>query len=66
MIKIEHNVTTGEIRQVEMTKQEVDQRKLDEKEAAILISNQAEKFQLKAELLTRLGITAEEAKLLLE
>jgi hypothetical protein len=69
MIRTEHNVETGEIIQIELTAKEIKEieamqeisltksleRQLEEKTKAIA----------KADLLAKLGITAEEAKLLL-
>ena len=60
-----HNVETGEIIEREMTAEEIAQQEIDE---AAFQARQAEaetKAQAKAELLERLGITADEAKLLL-
>ena len=65
MKKLEHNVETGEVLEVEMTKEEVAQRKLDEQEAAKKIADEEAKVAAKNVLLDRLGITAEEAALLL-
>ncbi len=62
MIKIEHNVQTGEIFEIEMTPEEIA-AKLARDEAVIL--EQQEKVSSKAALLEKLGITEEEARLLL-
>jgi hypothetical protein len=65
MKKIEHNVTTGEIVNREMTTEELAQYNLDK---ADLQARQAEKQSsalAKSALLERLGITADEAALLL-
>lgn len=65
MIKIEHNVETGEVTEIEMTAQEVAQFKKDQAESvARNLANEA-KATSKAALLQRLGITADEAALLL-
>jgi hypothetical protein len=64
IIKI-HNVETGEVIEREMTDEEIEQRETDQ---ALLASQAAEaeaKAAKKASLLQRLGITEEEAKLLL-
>jgi hypothetical protein len=64
MIRI-HNTETDEVIDREMTKAEFDQYK---KDVAQTEANKAEaetRAQAKAELLERLGITADEAKLLL-
>jgi hypothetical protein len=62
MIRIEHNAQTGEIIEIEMTPEEIA-AKLARNEAVIL--EQQEKVSSKAALLERLGITEEEARLLL-
>jgi hypothetical protein len=57
--------TTGEVTERELNAEELKQAKLDE---AVIAAEKAEaqaKAQAKAELLERLGITADEAKLLL-
>jgi hypothetical protein len=59
------NCTTGEVTERELNAEELKQAKLDE---AVIAAQKAEaqaKAQAKAELLERLGITADEAKLLL-
>ena len=64
MIRI-HNAETDEVIDREMTNEEFAQYEADQ---AALLQRQAEaetKAQAKAELLERLGITADEAKLLL-
>ena len=65
MKKIVHNVSTGEIIEVELTADELAQRTKDAANEAKAKAN-ADKAALdKAALLERLGITAEEAALLL-
>jgi hypothetical protein len=57
--------TTGEVTERELNAEELKQAKLDE---AVIAGQKAEaqaKAKAKAELLERLGITADEAKLLL-
>jgi hypothetical protein len=68
-IKIEVNCATGIAVEVPLTQEEIQQRELDaiaaataKQEADALAAEQAE---AKAALLTKLGITADEAKLLL-
>ena len=64
IVKI-HNIETGEIVEREMNPEELAQYEIDEtKRLAALASAEAKAAQ-KAALLDRLGITAEEAKLLL-
>ena len=62
---IEHNIETGEIIEREMTKAELDQLKKDNEAQAVLIAAEAAKAAEKAALLAKLGITEDEAKLLL-
>lgn len=65
MIRIEHNVETGEIKEIELTAKEI-KAKADLESAIQTKEADAEnKATAKAALLNRLGITAEEAKLLL-
>ena len=70
MFRIEHNVETGEIKQIELSAAETKQ--LEKQYAQAKADNDAEKaeaqenLQAKTTLLNRLGITAEEAKLLLQ
>jgi len=62
---LEHNVETGEVIERPMTKAELDQRAADI--ASVIEKNAAEaqKASDRAALLTQLGITEEQAKLLL-
>jgi len=59
------NVETGEITERELNKVENDQQKIDEAAAAIEKTEAEAKATAKAALLERLGITAEEAQLLI-
>jgi len=69
MIRIEHNVETGEITEIELTAAEIkDIQERQKKAEARNVAAQAEaeaKAAEKAALLERLGITADEAALLL-
>ena len=69
MTKLIVNVETGETVERELNKAEKDQKKIDEANylaAEALIKTEAEaKASAKAALLSKLGITAEEAVLLL-
>jgi hypothetical protein len=69
MFRIEHDVATGEIKEIELTSGEIKAiEKLQEKtleKNAIIEAEVEAKLAEKAALLERLGITAEEAKLLL-
>jgi hypothetical protein len=64
LIKI-HNVETGEIIEREMTKAEKDQAAIDQAELTARLEAEAQKATEKAALLAKLGITADEAALLL-
>jgi hypothetical protein len=61
----EINCQTGEVIEREMTADEANQRALDNAAYAQAKIDEAQKETAKAELLSKLGITAEEAKLLL-
>jgi len=65
MKTFEHNATTGEIIERDLTKQELAQTEIDAVESAAQKAAYEAKVQAKAELLERLGITADEATLLL-
>ena len=65
MEKIIHNVENNEIIKREFTEDELAQYELDQIEAAERIVKETEKASAKAALLEKLGITEEEAKLLL-
>lgn len=64
LIKI-HNAETGEIIEREMTEQELTQQAKDIANAKKAAAETQAKAEAKAALLERLGITEEEAKLLL-
>ena len=65
MTKLIVNVETGEAVERELNKAEKDQQKIDEADFAAKQAEAEAKAQAKAELLARLGITEDEAKLLL-
>ena len=69
MIKIEHNVETGELIEIQLTAEEIKELengyKLRKEEELKLSAELLTKENAKAELLAKLGITQEEAKLLL-
>jgi hypothetical protein len=69
MIKIEHNVKTGEITEVDLTPEEIEKYESWVKESAKIAEIKAEEIAMKkaakAALLEKLGITEEEARLLL-
>ena len=59
------NCETGEVVQRELNKAEKDQQKIDEIEVAARKAEAETKATAKAALLTKLGITADEAQLLI-
>lgn len=61
----EHNVETGEVIERDMTKDEAAQYKIDEAARVAMIAKIEADAIAKAALLERLGITADEAALLL-
>jgi len=63
-IKI-HNVETGEVIEREMNEQELEQFEIDKKEAKAKAKSEAAKVAEKNALLAKLGITEDEARLLL-
>lgn len=63
-IKI-HNAETGEVIEREMNEDELAQREVDEAIAAAKTAAKVESAAAKTALLEKLGITEEEAKLLL-
>jgi hypothetical protein len=60
-----HNVETGEIFERDLTEQEIAQSAIDKAETERLLAEREAKATAKAALLTQLGITEEQAKLLL-
>lgn len=64
IVKI-HNIETGEITEREMTSDEIAQKEADKAVNAIEFEAEATKAAEKAALLKKLGITEDEAKLLL-
>lgn len=65
MHKIIHNIETGEVIEREMNAEELAQWEADEAKAAAEAQAKAKALAAKAALLEKLGITEEEAKLLL-
>ena len=65
LFKVIHNVTTGEIKQVDLTAEEIAVIKADEAAVVAEAEAKAKTEADKAALLAKLGITADEAKLLL-
>jgi hypothetical protein len=62
---IEHNVTTGEIIERELTAAESKQLEKDQAQAAAKQAEAQAKESARAEILDRLGLTADEAAILL-
>jgi len=62
MYKVEHNINTGEIIEIPLTQEEIDVMNSDHQKFKQIYE---EKMADKQVLLERLGITEEEAKLLL-
>jgi hypothetical protein len=69
MFRLEHNVETGEIKQIDLTVDEIKEIEKLQKAAAIENVKEQAEIEAKAEarqaILDRLGLTADEAKLLL-
>ena len=64
-IVVEHNTKTGEISEREMTPDEIAQYELDKASSIARAKEKLDQAAAKQALLARLGITAEEAQLLL-
>lgn len=64
-IIIDHNVKTGEIIEREMNADELAQWEIDKEKALATAQAEADKAAEKAALLAKLGITEDQAKLLL-
>ena len=65
MTKLIVDCTTGEITQRELNKAEKDQQKIDAAQSQKLQAEAEAKEAAKAAILDRIGLTADEAKLLL-
>jgi len=65
MDKIIHDAITNKVQIVPMTKAEVDNHKLHKAETEVIEAEQETKQAQKVAILNRLGLTAEEAALLL-
>ena len=65
MLITEYNVSNGEVIQREMTVEELSQHQADQAEFAAQAAETATKHAARQSLLDKLGITADEAKLLL-
>lgn len=63
---LEHNVETGEAVERDMTPEELAQAKIDAKEQADRLKSKVDEATAKQAILDRLGLTAEEAALLLK
>ena len=62
---LQHNIETGEVIERDATSDELAQAKADKAEFEARIAEEEQKASAKAALLEKLGITADEAKLLL-
>jgi len=69
MIKIEHNVETGVITEIKLSPSEIKELELEAKKVALANAERLAAYEAqsaeKSALLTKLGITDDEAKLLL-
>ena len=69
MIRIEHNVTTGEIKEIELSDNEVAELEAGYAQAKLKADQEKAEANAKATqrqaILSRLGITEEEARILL-
>jgi hypothetical protein len=65
IFKIEHNLETGEVKEVKLTSKEVTEYAKQDKEALDRAEAEANKATAKAALLAKLGISEDEARLLL-
>jgi hypothetical protein len=63
--KTEHDALTGETVVRDMTAEELKLAKLDETEEAAYLKAEADKAQAKADVLAKLGLTADEVAALL-
>jgi FMN-dependent NADH-azoreductase len=66
MKTIQHNATTGEVIERDLTEQEISQIEIDAAESEAQKAALDAKAEAKAALLDRLGLTADEAKLLIQ
>lgn len=65
MFRIEHNLETGEVKEIKLTAKEVAEKQASDLAESLKMEEAQDKATAKAALLDRLGITAEEAALLL-
>ena len=65
IFKVEHNLQTGEVKEVKLTAKEVAEATKQDAEAIARAEAETTKASEKAALLAKLGITDDEAKLLL-
>ncbi len=63
--KVEHNLETGEVTEIELTAEEIAELSALRAETEAKIAVETQKATDKAALLAKLGITEDEAKLLL-
>lgn len=65
LTKIVHNASTGEVSEIELNAKEIAQYEADQQAELEHLQNEAAKAAEKSALLAKLGITDDEAKLLL-
>jgi hypothetical protein len=65
LFRIEHNIETGEVSKIELTNEEIATAQNDENARIARFAAEEAKVTEKAALLAKLGITDDEAKLLL-
>lgn len=65
LTKIVHNASTGEVLEIELNAKEIAQYEADQQAELKHLQIEAAQAAEKAELLSKLGITEDEAKLLL-
>jgi hypothetical protein len=65
MFRIDHNLETGEIKEIKLTAKEIAEKEASDLAESLKIQEAKDKATAKEALLERLGITADEAALLL-
>ena len=65
LFKLMHNVETGEVVERDMTEAELAQQEIDQAAAAARLAEAADKAAARQAVLDRLGLTEEEAQLIL-
>jgi hypothetical protein len=65
MFRIEHNLETGEVKEIKLTAKEIGEKEAADLIESLRMQEAQDKAVAKSALLNRLGMTAEEAALLL-